>query len=120
MVDGFVPGEYKNLKNIGLKDPDGFSIDTLGKGINENEFENENEDESTVHIDSEEEHDSDSEYNYASSSKDEESGTDTDNETEPRKIMGNIFPARFNTKKPQKKLTNVKILQEEEDFTSED
>ena len=118
MVDGFVPGEYKNLKDIGLKDPDGFSIDTLGKGINENEFENENE--STDHIDSEEEHDSESEYNYASSSKDEESGTDTDNETESRKPMSTILPTRFNTKKPQKKLMNVKILQEEEDFISED
>ncbi len=118
MVDGFVSGEYKNLKDIGLKDPDGFSIDTLGKGINENEFEN--KDETTDHIDSDEEHDSESEYNYASSSKDEESGTDTDSETEPRKSMNNILPARFNTKKPHKKLTNVKILQEEEDFTSED
>ena len=120
MVDGFVPGEYKNLKDIGLKDPDGFSIDTLGKGINENEFENEHEDESIDHNDSDEESETESEYNYASSSKDEESETDIDSETEPRKTMKNILPARFNTKKHQKKLTNVKILQEEEDFTSEE
>lgn len=114
MTEGFIPGDYKNFDEIGVKEPDGFTLNS-GKKYIEGGFNTDDD------IDNESEPDSESEYakiDYDSSVKDEDSEHDTDTETEVQKNNSNIF-LQLKRNSP-KKIENVKILQEEDDFASED
>lgn len=115
MVDGFVSGDYKKFNEIGVKDPEGFAFNS-GKQITEGEFNTDDD------IDNDSEPDSESEYtklDYASSAKDEDSGQDTDTENELHNTSNTREFLQLKRKLPNK-FENVKILQEEDDFTSED
>ena len=117
MANGFIPGDYKKLNDIGTKDPEGYTFNENYKNLNESD----NETEIGQDHDSESESESEyTKYDYASSAKDDDSGIDTDNETnDTLKEKKLTYSFKFN-KKQQNKIENIKILQEENDFTSED
>ena len=117
MADGFIPGDYKKLNDIGTKDPEGYTYNENYKSLNESDNETEIGQDTDCESESESEY---TRYDYASSAKDDDSGIDTDSETnDTRKEKKLTLPFKFD-KKQQNKIENIKILQEEDDFTSED